>query len=48
MGQVDCCQKNEPVEDVLNEIFASSPEDNKVPNDMLFRWLLWRIPPGQR
>ena len=34
MGQVDCCQKNEPVEEVLNEIFASSPEDNKVPNDM--------------
>lgn len=34
MGQVDCCQKNEPIEDDLNEIFATSPEDDKVPNDL--------------
>lgn len=33
MGQVDCCQKAEQPDEELNQIFASSPEDNKVPYD---------------
>jgi hypothetical protein len=34
MGQVDCCQRGEPFEEDLNQIFATSPEDNKIPNDL--------------
>ena len=34
MGQVDCCQKNDQIEEDLNQIFATSPEDNKAPNDI--------------
>ena len=34
MGQIDCWQKNDQLEEDLNEIFATSPEDNKVPNDI--------------
>jgi len=33
MGQIDCCQRDEPLEDELNEIFAQSPDDNKIPLD---------------
>ena len=36
MGQVDCCQKNDQIEEDLNEIFATSPEDNQIPNDSYF------------
>ena len=34
MGQVDCCQKNDPIEEDLIQIFATSPDDNKIPNDI--------------
>ena len=34
MGQIECCNKPEPTEEELNEIFAASPEDNKVPYDL--------------
>ena len=34
MGQADCCQKNDQIEEDLNQIFATSPEDNKAPYDV--------------
>ena len=33
MGQMECCKKTTPLDEELNQIFASSPEDNKIPND---------------
>ena len=34
MGQMECCNnKTTPLDEELNQIFASSPEDNKVPNE---------------
>ena len=33
MGQLECCKKITPLDEELNQIFASSPEDNKIPNE---------------
>ena len=33
MGQLECCEKITSLDEELNQIFASSPEDNKIPNE---------------
>ena len=30
---MECCKKTTPLEEELNQIFATSPEDDKIPNE---------------